>query len=139
MANENSIFERLIDIGTGKIKHLNAGKCPSDDDREQTDYHCPACRILVVAKRNAREVGLSNEKTFNTPVYYRFVGKSVTGMKEEMALLVERRGVTFSHEGWQKSTVTIPQGEISTLVSMLLDASDAIENLDRIGYIPHKN
>ena len=139
MSKPNTLIDRLIDIATGKIKHLNAGRCPTSHDHNQTDYQCPACRIIVAAKRSAREEAISENQAVGAPVYYRYSGTSVTGLKEELVLLVHRSGVTFSHDGWQKSAVTVPKDEITPLVSKLLDASDALENLDRVGYIPHKN
>ena len=50
-----SLIVDLVDVGTGKIAHLNMGLCPDVVEGHDTrDHECPACKILVRAEA-ARE------------------------------------------------------------------------------------
>lgn len=50
-----SLIGDLVDVGTGKITHLNMGLCPDTVEGHDTrDHECPACKILVRAEA-ARE------------------------------------------------------------------------------------
>lgn len=45
------LIRDLIDVGTGKIAHLNMGLCPDVVEGHDTrDHDCPACKILVRAE-----------------------------------------------------------------------------------------
>ena len=45
-----SLIVDLVDVGTGKIAHLNMGLCPDVVEGHDTrDDDCPACKILMRA------------------------------------------------------------------------------------------
>lgn len=49
-----SLLRDLIDVGTGKIAHLNMGLCPGIVEGHDTrDDECPACKVLMQATEAA--------------------------------------------------------------------------------------
>lgn len=50
------MIQDLIDVGTGKVKHLYRGQCPDPVAGQKTrDDGCPACKALDAAAKQIQQ------------------------------------------------------------------------------------
>lgn len=50
------IIQKLIDVATGKLKHLYRGQCPDPETgQEARDSGCPACKAIVAAAKEIQK------------------------------------------------------------------------------------
>jgi len=57
------LIQDLVDVGTGKLKHLYRGRCPDAVEGQQArDSGCPACKVLIAGVNAVKEQEKKRDK-----------------------------------------------------------------------------
>ena len=126
------LLEQLVDVGSGKLQHIQNGGCPNPGDVDELrDELCPACAVLLRAEHSIAAQAPSISDAMGAKIFYQVAPHCVFGTRKRLTLQVVGVEALISIDGGlHDSWLNLPHRELAHLAAGLIKAENAIERTE---------